>query len=108
MHNTDFFSYRQEAAIPPPQAAKNATAKKDPVSPAPAASPEVSHLASEAAPGGQLKLRRFLAFYQQELEVVHLCHFSSLPFRWVGSIWSVVVPRVADPVSWIRIQLSCR
>ncbi len=67
--------------IPPPQAAKKATAKKEPISSAPAASPEVSHLASEAAPGGQLKLRRFLAFYQQELEVVHLCHFSSLPFR---------------------------
>jgi hypothetical protein len=82
IHNTDVFCCPQEAVIPP-LGTKKATAKKEPItgSPAPAASPEVSHLASEAAPGGQLKLRRFLAFYQQELEVVHLCHFSSLPFR---------------------------
>ncbi len=80
IRNTDSFCCPQEAVIPPKDT-KKATARIEPISFAPAASPEVSHLASEAAPGGQLKLRRFLAFYQQELEVDHLCHFSSLPFR---------------------------
>ncbi len=84
IHKTDIFCSPQEAVIPPP-GTKKATARKEPISSTPAASPEVSHLASEAAPGAQLKLRRFLAFYQQELEVVRLCHFSSLPFRRVGS-----------------------